>query len=503
VRKPSAASGNGLGQISNFGHNNFGTTMKKAILLLSLAAALAALPGAQAQLSCSPAPCVTANVQVNASEPASTVAGMVLAANPVAASPELAITANDLVNMSYCYGSLGDSSESGVFLSADQGLTWTGGCQLPSGTDMGPQYDSISGYDASGNLFSGQLGATTAAETVFLEELPAGAAIWGDFFPTLAYTDRLTQDFYDFDFPGFAIDNNASPPCLYLTAFEEGMNKTTHDPVTAVAVGTSCNDGVTWTTKRVSAVRIVPTVVAYPRVSVANDHTVLETWTQMGTGNTAKIYASSSSDFGGTWSTPVNILEVSMPAAASCTNVPHVDRALPRTCVRMFYFLQPASSYNSSTGTQAYEAVFPNYNGANVAVNYSSSSDGVTWSAPVALSPVTADQFEPCIAVNPSNTQAIGVAWLDTRNSPAGAPNTLYDAYGMTSADGGATWSAATRLSAASGGTEVETEPASQYLGDWTGCAWSNAIFYYAFPSTANGTNQVATIVGLNPGLNP
>jgi hypothetical protein len=61
------------------------------------------------------------------------------------------------------------------------------------------------------------------------------------------------------------------------------------------------------------------------------------------------------------------------------------------------------------------------------------------------------------------------------------------------------TWGAVHRISSASGSTTVETEPNSEYLGDWTGCAWQNGIFYYAFPSTANGSNQVAMIAGMKP----
>jgi hypothetical protein len=459
-----------------------------------------AIPGATAQLICSPAPCVTENVQVSPADPNITAAGMVLAASPVSGSQDLAITSNYLVNMSDCHGSAGNSSSSAVFLSVDLGSVWSGGCQSPSGSDVGPQYDPIAIYDQAGNLFSGQLGDSSRAENVFLQVLPTGSNSWGNFFPTLSYTDQATEDFFDFDFPGMAIDSNLTTPCIYITAWELGLSLgASSSTVSAVVVGHSCDGGSAWTTHRVSSILSAPSFAVYPRIAVSQNHTVVAMWVQLGNSSTAQIYESSSDDFGSIWSTPARVLTLNMTRPANCENNPHVNRALPNTCVRVFYFPQVARTHFSSTATTQTEAVFPSYKSPNIAINYSASSNGTTWSKPIVLSRVAADQFEPCIAANPANTEMIGVAWLDTRNSAPGLPDTLYDAYGITSADGGSTWSAAYRLSSSSGGTKVETAPNSQYLGDWTGCAWQNNIFYFAYPSTANGINQLATIVGLNP----
>jgi hypothetical protein len=472
----------------------------RVLSLLVAGIAIIAIPDVQAQLTCSPAPCVTSNIEVSSEASNVTVAGMVLAASPVSFSQDLAITANYLVDMSYCYGALGDSSSSGVFLSTDRGSAWSGGCQRPSGTDSEPQYDPLAAYDNNGNLFSGQLGFSGDTETVFLQKLSAGSTVWGGFFPTLAYTDQTTEEFFDFDFPGMAIDNNLADPCIYVTAWELGLSMSENEnSVSAVAVGHSCDGGLSWTTQRVSSIVSTPNFAAYPRVTVSQSHTVTAAWVQFGSGEGGEVYESSSTDSGNTWSTPTGVLSLGMTPLSDCINNPHVSRALPNTCVRMFYFPQLASTYFNSTGTTQTEAVFPSDNGVDVAINYTASSNGTTWSKPIILSSVSADQFEPCIAANPANTEMIGVAWLDTRNSPVGQPDSLYDAYGMTSADGGSSWSSVYRLSSASGRTKVETEPQSQYLGDWTGCAWQNNIFYYAFPSTASGANQVATIVGLNP----
>ncbi|MGA3350297.1 MAG: hypothetical protein ABSC33_14830 [Candidatus Sulfotelmatobacter sp.] len=460
------------------------------------------VPRAKAQLTCSPAPCVTSNVTVSSSASNTTVAGMVLAASPVSSSQNFAITANDLVGMKYCYGLLGDSSESAVFTSSDFAVTWSGGCQPPSGPNFGPNYDPIAAYDNAGNLFSGQLGVSNTLETVFMQELAAGSSTWGSYFPTLAYTDQSTEDFYDYDFPGMAIDNSRPLPVLYVTAWEKGLSNPNTGPVTAIAVGQSYDGGVTWTTGRVSDILTGTSLAQYSRLAVTKNSKVLVTWIQNTGGNAESVYAALSGNRGVSWTTPTKIFNISQPAQAGAecaTNYPEVNRVLPHTCVRMFYFPQLASTYNSSAAANQFNAIYPNFNGTNVAIEYRSSLNGTKWSAPLVLSSVTADQFEPCIASASSGSATIGVAWLDTRNSPAGGPDTLYDAYGIVSTDGGSTWSSVYRLSSESGGTSVETEPQSEYLGDWTGCAWKGGIFYYAFPSTANGLNQVATIVGLNP----
>jgi hypothetical protein len=467
--------------------------MNKTILLLLLfGVAIAATPSAKAQLTCSPASCTTANVQVSNGVADTTVAGFALAASPASTS-DLAIVANYLVDMSSCFVSGDTSSWTGVFISTDQGSTWSGGCQPPSGSDVVPEFDPVAIYDSSGNLFSGQLGSSGTTAGVFLQEN-------GDpFFQTISFTDEATVNFYNYDFPGLAID---SSNCLYVTAWETGNKLSNRKAVSAVAVGHACYPNYTsWTTVRVSGLVVEPQIASYPRVAAGGDGTVLVTWVQNNGGNTFKVYAASSSNGGNTWTAYGNVFNIQQTAAASCPNHPYPDRALPHTCVRMFYFPQLASTAGSQ-----FNAVYPIHRGNQIQINYRSSTDsGAAWSSAVALDvapadpTATGDQFEPCIASPSPSSSTLGVAWLDTRNSPKGKPDSLYDAYSMVSTDGGATWSAVYRLSGQSSSTTVEAEPNSEYLGDWTGCAWQNGIFYYIFPSTANGTNQVAMIAGLNP----
>jgi hypothetical protein len=464
-------------------------SMNKTILLLLLfGVAIAATPSAQAALTCT-APCTTANVQISNGSADSTIAGFALASFPASTS-DLAVVANYLVNMNACIVSGDKSSFSGVFTSTDQGSTWSGGCQPPSGAVLLEALDPVAIYDIGGNLFTGQLGTNGPTPGVFLQENQ------GSFFPTISFTNQTTVNFYNYDFPGLAIDSNN---CLYVTAWETGDKISNHKPFSAVAVAHACSpDYTSWTTVPVFTPPIVaPNVAAYSRVAVGSDNTVFVTWVQESGGTAIEVYAATSPDKGNTWTADGSIFSIKQTAAAACpNNNPYPDRALPHTCVRMFYFPQLASS----AGPQ-YNAVYPNHNGTQIQINYRSSakwSSDVVLDAPPADPTATGDQFEPCIASPSASSSTIGVAWLDTRNSPKGKPDSLYDAYAMISSDGGATWSTAYRLSTQSSGTTVAAVPNSEYLGDWTGCAWQNGIFYYAFPSTANGTHQVGMIAGLN-----
>jgi hypothetical protein len=163
----------------------------------------------------------------------------------------------------------------------------------------------------------------------------------------------------------------------------------------------------------------------------------------------------------------------------------------------MFYFAQLAATHVSG-GAYQVDAVYPEYNGTNVKTVFEPTTTSGWGYALTIDSSVNSDEFEPCIATKPGDSNVIGVAWLDTRNSPSGSPDTLYDAYAALSTDGGSTWGTPYRLSSSSSSFSVAID-SQEYLGDWTGCAWQGGLFYYAFPSTANNENQVATIVGLNP----
>lgn len=471
-------------------------------LSLFLGMAAFCFSSAKAQvLSCSPAPCVTSNVQIGPSTTSYTSAGFSLAASPVQDAHVLGLTGNLWNSMAYCYGSSGDSSETSVFTSGNQGLTWAGGCQKPSGSDMGRYQDPMSAFDINGTFYSGQLGTPSGCSCngVFVQSLPSGSTMWGNFVSALSFTDTSTEDFYLFDFPAMTIDNNPSQPRIYVTALEAGTDDATGDVVSAIVVGVSSDNGSTWTTQRVSAIATYPTEMLYPRVAAGPNDDLDVTWIQWTGTTNEEVYSAYSTNFGSTYSIPVEGFSITNKAKVSCTTRLPLIWQVPDTCVRMFYYPQIAVGMVGTT--QTLFAVYPDYNGGQVSTTLrTSSNNGSNWSGPTYLAAKSgSDQFEPNIAVNPSNLSEIGIGWLDTRASPSGSPDTLYDAYALVSTNGGATWGSLYRLSSASGNPSVTPVSGYAYLGDWSGLTFLNDYLYMVFPSTANGKHQVAMIAGLNP----
>jgi len=359
----------------------------------------------------------------------------------------------------------------------------------------------MAGYDINGTFYSGQLGSPSGGSTngVFLQSLPAGSPTWSSFAPTLSFTDAATEDFFLFDFPGLYIDNNPASPHLYITAFEEGTDNDTGEVVSAVVVGVSSDGGATWATQRVSSIVTYPTVVAYPRVTAGPDDTVYITWVQLNETTTETVYSAYSTNLGTSYSSPIPGFSITNKAKRFCTTHLPLSWQVPNTCVRMFYYPNIVATEVGSV--QTLFAVYADYNGGQVSTELRySTNKGATWSGGTFLAPKSgSDQFEPTIAANLNTLGEIGVAWLDTRNSPSGSPDTLFDAYGMVSMNGGSTWGSLERLSTSSGNTSVTPVSGYAYLGDWLGSAFENNLFYVVFPSTANGHHQVGMIVGLNP----
>ncbi len=477
--------------------------MQKTLwLLLFLGTAFLCLSSAKAQvLSCSPAPCVTSNVQIGPSTTTYTTAGFSLASNYGGQTTAiLGITANQWNSMSYCNSA--GNSKSASYVTDNQGLSWSGGCQAASGSDTGPYQDPMSAYDVNGTLYSGQLGTPSVGSTngIFLHTLSAGSNTWSNFFPTLSFTDAATDDFFLFDFPAIFIDNNQTNPRIYISAFEEGTDNNTGDLVTAAIVGVSSDGGSTWTTNRVSAIQTYPAEAVYTRVTSGSDSTVYVTWVQTTIGSTSEtVYSSYSTNLGVSYSSPVSGFTMTNKAKVSCTTSLPLSRQVPNTCVRMFYYPNIAATKVGTT--QTLFAVYPEYSGSQVSTELRySTNKGATWSSGTLLAAKSgSDQFEPSIAADQVNAGTIGVAWLDTRNSLTGSPDTLFDAYGMTSSNGGSTWSALTRFSLSSGGISVTPVSGYAYLGDWIGSAFLNGYFFVAFPSTANGHHQVGMYAGFNP----
>jgi hypothetical protein len=90
------------------------------------------------------------------------------------------------------------------------------------------------------------------------------------------------------------------------------------------------------------------------------------------------------------------------------------------------------------------------------------------WTAPLTINDVSkGNQFFPALAVDEFGH--LHARWVDTRNNTKS--NSILDCYASRSVDGGTTWSANTRLSAASWSVGTNT-----FIGDYSGIAATNGF---------------------------
>jgi hypothetical protein len=126
-------------------------------------------------------------------------------------------------------------------------------------------------------------------------------------------------------------------------------------------------------------------------------------------------------------------------------------------------------------------------NGAMKIQVVSSTDGGSTWSAPKVVVPasVPGDQFFPWINVNNASGE-IAVTWLDRRNDPG---NLLYEAFGASSTNGGASYPLNTRLSSAKS-DPFDDGFGGGFMGDYTGSAWAGNTLFMSYVDTRKGNAQ-------------
>ncbi|MBU1589360.1 MAG: glycoside hydrolase [Actinobacteria bacterium] len=144
-----------------------------------------------------------------------------------------------------------------------------------------------------------------------------------------------------------------------------------------------------------------------PRVVIAPDGSITSVWVETG-GGAATIMASTSADDGATWSAP---------AAISASNL---NIRLPEIAV-------------DSVGVRT--VVWAGENGGSTVIEGSSSSDGLTWSAPAIISGT--DATAPQISIDASDVRY--VVWQ-------ALPGVYNEVHGSASTDG-LTWGAPTLIS--------------------------------------------------------
>jgi hypothetical protein len=120
-------------------------------------------------------------------------------------------------------------------------------------------------------------------------------------------------------------------------------------------------------------------------------------------------------------------------------------------------------------------------------VSFARSTDGgATWSAPVRVNDDTGNAWQWFGTMSTSPSGRIDAIWLDTRDNPGTYLSSLYYAY---STDGGLSWSANERLSAAF--NPHVGWPNQQKMGDYFHMVSDETGFSLAWAATFNGEQDV------------
>jgi hypothetical protein len=420
-------------------------------------------------LTCSPAPCVTPNVQ--ASE-----GGSPVNEDPIAANPNKPLQLLSGGNDYNC------SSVQGFFASQNGGTTWNHTCMnLLSGT-FGDG-DPAVGYDLKNHAYIAGIDATsgTVSEIAF-EKSSNNGLTWSA--PAPAVLPIAPYTFADKEW--MQIDDTPTSPrknAIYIstTEFDPSSNS-------IIAVAHSTNGGGSWTNVMVDAATY-PVVDQFSDLGIGKDGKVYLTWMRCKAngpnnncgGTTSMIMFSKSSDGGIHWTAPVVISNANLapdPCGAFYGCLPNTGERVSNV---------PPIDVDRSSGAfsnRLYTA-FYNWTGTRMQMLVSRSSNGgATWSRPVAVAGrALRDEFFPWLTTASDGT--VGVTWLDRRLDAA---NVNYDTFATVSTNGGVSFGANVRVS------KVSSNPfndgfSGSFMGDYTGNIWVAKTLYASWMDTRSTVN--------------
>jgi hypothetical protein len=137
--------------------------------------------------------------------------------------------------------------------------------------------------------------------------------------------------------------------------------------------------------------------------------------------------------------------------------------------------------------------VWPDYTSGHAVVKLAKSTNGgATWDVSTAGDVAGRSAFYPAVAVSGSHV-FIGFNAIDDKpeGTEPGAGVVFYDAYYVLSSDGGASFGAPMKISAASSDPDVATANSltAQFVGDYNGAAASpDGSFWFSWTDTRNGS---------------
>jgi len=425
-------------------------------------------------VSCSPAPCVLAPVQVSPGPNSADTA-------PIAADPS---NPRNIIVGSDDYNCGPEGAESlGFFITLDGGSAWSQYC-MPARSNNGQLYlpglGPILGYDLNGVAYiAGWYADNSSGSNVVFEgfekssdgvhwSLPAPAVYRKDYGPNCDW---------------LAVDTSPSSPyanSVYISCVMSGRKDS------QLVVSHSNDGGATWHQVNVAPPQVYPAEPLYQSMTVGKDGTIYLAWLYCqednGCGNgPASVMFSRSSDGGDTWSRPSPLARVTL--VYPLPNVP--DGFVPDT---------PAIGVDTGDGPYAgnlYVSMY-NWTGTFMQVVVARSTDGGnTWSklVPVAPPSDTHDQFFPWLSVSP--TGQVGVAWLDRRNDPA---NINYQAFAGISSDGGLSFEPNVPLTDVFSDLQKDNGP----FGYYDGATWDGPNYFLAaWMDESNGINTQDFVGGI------
>jgi len=385
-------------------------------------------------------------------------------------SPSKVIGASNNIN---------SSGAQAQFYSSDSGATW-GQTTLPLASGDALDGDPTVDWTSDGTAWSMTLGINSAGDTLKLRSYKSttSGATW-----TLDNTVSGTQTTADKE--QLWIDHSA------VSSFKDYIYTCWHNGRPAYVSRRNGPSGSWSAPAQISGAETTGTAIG---CDVKTNSTGDAFVSYPDTGS-SKIYYVKSTNGGTSWSAPAAVtttfgsFHIGVPAFDSRRALIYTSIGLYKAGTTNNFYI----AYNDLSGATGCTAP-ANEPGTNASSTCKtriwvarSTDGGATWSKTMINNQASLnDQFSPWLAVD-ETTGRLSVIYYDTVND-AGRKKT--DVYYQTSTDGGATWSAATRVTTAMTDETVAGADLGNQFGDYTGMSAYNNIFLPSWTDRRNNAKE-------------